>query len=359
MPVYFAYRSHYRNPAAVHVRQFDADTVVGWFRGIWKPIPEDRSAPYPSAEYADRLIGRRVYSFANLFERIAEHGWPPPRGMRELADRLQYALYVTEMTHGPHHVQILTDDDELEMAVYVFDGHYATRHPDRVAWLTREDWRLPDGAADGGALLRGARKAKKLVAGEGCTYFAHFAAYDSGSLTDLEDMRQCGRVDGVRVADFPRYLFAADGYAQDEEARETLGVDLMQLLSGLPAYLKAVRGDEKALAAAVRSSPDDLAAWSAMSDWLAERGRPDGGAHVLARVLAGYRPDSGSLNDTRNPKKDHVSVQRHVAQACKHVARWGDDDLYHHLILFDDLWAAAHPDLAASILRFASKWNAL
>ena len=30
---------------------------------------------------------------------------------------------------------------------------------------------------------------------------------------------------------------------------------------------------------------------------------------------------------------------------------------YQQWYLFDDMWAAAHPDLAASLLRYATSWN--
>jgi uncharacterized protein (TIGR02996 family) len=359
MSVTFVYRSHYDNPGCKHVRRFETDTVLDWFRSIWKPF---RAAPDHAADqadfYAEKLIGRDVYSFPSLFEKIAEHGWPPPRTMRELVGRLEEALYVGEMKSGPHHVQVLTDDDELEMAIYVFDDHYAEKHPERVTFLVREDWRLPDGAADGSFKPPKAPKVRKLVSGEGCTYFAHLAAYDSGSLTDLPEFGQHGRVDGVRVPDFPRYLFAMEPLARTEAGREELNGELLQLFDGLTRFADKARGDEKAFLTGLRARPDDRAAWSAYSDWLEERGRGPG--DVLRQTLIGYKPEAGCSQDARKPRKDQALVQGHVAQACKHIDHWDfAGDVYHHLILFDDLWAAAHPDLATSILRFASRWDVL
>lgn len=358
MAVYFVYRSHYDNPGCKYVRRFDADTVLDWFRSVWKPIPDTNQPPYPSVEYADRLIGRHVYSFARLFEQIAEHGWPPPRTMRELAGRLNESIYGNEVMSGPHHVQALTDDDELEMAIYVFDDHYAEKHPDRAAFLVREDWRLPDGAAESGFRSPKVPKARELVSGEGCTYFVHLAAYDSGSLSDLPDYSMHGRVDGVRLPDFPRYLFAMESLARTEAGREGLDRELLQLLGGLTRYADKARGDEKAFLTGLRTNPDDSAAWSAYSDWLEERGRSPG--HVLRQTLVGYEPEAGCSKEGRKPRKDQANVQAHVAQVCKHIDHWDfAGDVYHHLILFDDLWAAAHPDLANSILRFASDWDVL
>ena len=34
-------------------------------------------------------------------------------------------------------------------------------------------------------------------------------------------------------------------------------------------------------------------------------------------------------------------------------------DMYHQWIFFDDQWAAAHPDLANSLLRYTRCWDML
>ena len=47
------------------------------------------------------------------------------------------------------------------------------------------------------------------------------------------------------------------------------------------------------------------------------------------------------------------------AQACKDGHGTGEQEAFHHVILFDDRWAAAHPRLANGILRFASDWDIL
>ncbi len=354
MAVHFVYRSHYDNPGAFHVRRFDADSVLDWFRGIWQGVPEDQASAH-----AEKLIGRVVYSFGSLFEKISEHNWPPPKTMNELGKRLNDALYVGELKGGTNHIQILTDDDELEMAIYIFDDHYAKKYPDRCAFLTREDWILPDGGATGGEfkLPRGAKAEKGNIAGEGRTYFAHFAAYDSGSLSDLDVFSLCGVVRNARVPDVARFLFTPDIQAAHEP--EDPRPELAQLVGGLDAAVKAAKGQEAAFLKAVAANPNDTVCWGAYSDWLLENDRPP----LLERILKKYAPEAGCGTDSRSTKKDRVVVQSHVAQASKHVARWewmkGAEDLYHHFVLFDDLWANAHPHLAASLLRTANRWDPL
>lgn len=356
MAVYFVYRSHYDNPSAFYLKRFDADTVLDWFHSIWKGVP-DEGPKYLASDHAKKLIGRNVYSFGSLFGKIHENDWPPPKTMNALGARLNDALYVGELQGLSHHVQILTDDDELEMAIYIFDDHYAKKHPDRCAFLMRDDWVLPDGGANGSFKLpRWVRAEKDRVAGEGRTYFAHFAAYDSGGLTDLgpDGFSQCGVLKNVRVPDVARYLFTLIPLDTDE-TRVEIHSDLLQLLHGLAPAVKAAKGQEAAFLKAVAANPNDTACWSAYSDWLLENGKPT----LLERILKQYTPDAGCDTSSRRPKKDRIVVQSHVAQASKHVATWGTEDLYHHFVLFDDLWANAHPDLAGSIVRTASRWDPL
>src|SRR5262245_17260568 len=124
MSVYFVYRSHYEGPSAKHVKRFDDATVLDWFRNHWQPIA-DEDAAYA---HARRLLGCDVYSFGRLFVRIAENGTPAPQTAHELETYLPDYLYVNMMTCSRHALQIHTDDDELEMAIYFFDDQFLESH---------------------------------------------------------------------------------------------------------------------------------------------------------------------------------------------------------------------------------------
>ena len=55
-----------------------------------------------------------------------------------------------------------------------------------------------------------------------------------------------------------------------------------------------------------------------------------------------------------DPRRSIVQVGRHMAMLCAHASSsFG----YQQWILFDDRWAAAHPDLASSLLWYASRWD--
>jgi len=350
--VYFVYRSHYDNPGAFHVKVFPQDTVLEWFQSIWRGIPAtDRPNTSPAHEHARQLVGRDVYGLMSLFEDIHQHGWAKPETMTGALRRFESSMYTQGLRFGQHHLQLLTDDDELEMAVYIFDDHYATKNPHRAASLLQQDWKLPDGAADEGFHARGVKKEPKLVIGVGATYMAEFTASDSANLEDLTPDEGRRAVPGVRVQDFPRYLFAVRNRLIAHPDDEEIDFSLQNIVSGLVAVIDSASGDEAAFLTALTVNPDDFAGWCAYSDWRMENGKPT----LLEDVFRKFQPHSGTIRDTRDPAKDEPFVQTHVAQASKHVARFHDVDRYHHFILFDDLWANAHRDLAASILRTASR----
>ncbi|MCI0456268.1 MAG: TIGR02996 domain-containing protein [Gemmataceae bacterium] len=342
MSVYFVYRSHYEGPSGKHVRRFDADTILDWFRSHWKPLADEAAR-----EYARKLLGCEVYSFGRLFTSIAEQSVPPPRTMRELAGHLEQFLYVNEMRSSTHALQIYTDDDDLEMAIYFFDDQYLADHPARAAFLTHGEWALPATALEGA--FRPAERTKELKPrgrGEGTTYAVFNTFYASDNLDYLPGGI---RFQGVRLPDLARQLLVAK---VDQHERELLDVRAAMLSAPAP------RGEEGFLGP-LRENPKDDATWQVYSDWLEERGKPRAGRHLLQLALAGVQARPLNQKPAPDPKKSKVRVEEHMAQLCLHVDRWGERDLYHQYFFFDDRWAAAHPDLANSLLRWARRWDVL
>src|SRR5262249_39594469 len=69
------------------------------------------------------------------------------------------------------------------------------------------------------------------------------------------------------------------------------------------------------------------------------------------------------LDRRRTDAQFRVQVEEHVAQLCfrDHVWRLPrrNQNIYEQWVLFDDLWASAHADLANSILRYVQRWDVL
>ena len=136
--------------------------------------------------------------------------------------------------------------------------------------------------------------------------------------------------------------------APDDDTPRLAYSDWLQDRGERPAGLLVL---ERALARVARCPVTDLS--SAALDALMAGGVREAGK-ALARALPGRPRWSDDLG------KSLVHVEEHLAQLCLHVGRhYGETDVYHRWIFFDDLWAGAHPDLANAILRYARTWDVL
>src|SRR5262245_61664546 len=203
MTVYFVYRSHYEGPTLKHLKRFSDATVLDWFRNRWKGIDDLEAAE----RWVQREMGCELYGFALLFENVAEDDPPALQTVGQLRDTLQQYLPVEgEILFAPHCIQVLTDDDELELAYYFFDDEFLARHPGRAAYLLHEGWRLPGGAGTGP--FRAGVRTKPLQPrgrAEGTTYCVLLEYSDSLNLTDLGGGYH---IRGVRLPQFCQYLAA-------------------------------------------------------------------------------------------------------------------------------------------------------
>jgi uncharacterized protein (TIGR02996 family) len=375
MPVYLVYRSPYESPSGKRLARFEDDSVLDWFRHHWTQIAR--------GDVGD-LLGFGVYGFGSLFGSDVEEIPPPPETDEQLATYVLENLYSEgPILTGPHLITVQTDDDELMVAYYIFDGHYLAEYASRAAFLLREGWRLPGGSAEGPFDPTEPTNPEPLTGkGEGTIYWTCEAWQDS---CNLLDMGPAVRLEGVRVPDLARYL------ARHKPSEMWSGYWLL-LRTQLLADGATTVPLEKHFRETLLDDPDDDATWAAYSDWLQERGLPPAGLLVLERALRALAryplaalPDSawevvrqGTVREARaaleaafaahrpgrtpdhDPSKSLIHVEEHLAQLCVHVAHWEyHGDLYQQWIFFDDRWAAAHPDLASSILRYDRCWDML
>jgi uncharacterized protein (TIGR02996 family) len=373
--VTFAYRSHYEGPTLVHLKRFRDATVLDWFRSHWRAIADEEAA----VNWPEATFGTRVYGFWSLPLAIARHDLAPPRSAGELEKLLQRHLYVEgEILFSPHCVQVLTDDDDLQMAYYFFDDDFLAKHRDRAAFLLHKEWELPVRHARKGLVPKA--KTERLLPegkGEGVTYLTFFAYYDSENLGHIGPPV---RLDGVRLPGLCRHLARAT-------PQEKWPFELRLLRSQL---FEGGKGrEETGFLRALADNPDDEATWGVYSDWLQERGELPAGAEILRRALAGVsrlpayeiytasargfglgpvpkaREELAALSaqlkraGTHEPGKSVIQVSEHLAQLGLHTADWGRRQLFQRWLFFDDLWAAANPALAKAILRHASRWDVL
>jgi uncharacterized protein (TIGR02996 family) len=383
MAVYFVLRTPYDSPSGKMIARYDDDNVNAWIRRNWE---FGRLHPKEAEKIPDfGVYGYGIYGFA-LFFQAAEHASPPPEDLEELQEFLRDAIYSEGrcVFCDPHLITVLHNDDELEFVYYIFDDHYVREYPARAAFLLHQDWQLPTDAVEiPFQPSEPVRDYAPTGTGQGALYWACSAFEDSGSLSDLGSGL---RIPGLRVPDLARYLARTDAAKLASGYWELLRARLFA--DGATSEPLEERFRE-----ALLDDPDDEATWAAYSDWLQERGFKPAGLTVLElalRSLGPYAraPDSaftavrtGTVRearaaldrvmaahgvdprDTHDPAKTLVRINEHVAEFCWHIACWevtrNNQQVYHQWIFFDDQWAAAHPDLANSLLRYTRCWDML
>ncbi|MDC0743827.1 hypothetical protein [Polyangium mundeleinium] len=342
--IWFVYRSHYEGPLSRLVRRLDAPSILAWFS---QKMSDAKKAEDPSRIYEDEL-GGYVYGFGTVFEAVKEHGLIAPKSTAELEKILRKHLYVEgdagHIRIDEHSLRVLTDDDEVELAYFFFDDEVVRKQPERVSFLLQEEPKLPEGDADGSftppfepepVLPRGE--------GEGTTYACLLTSYDGDSIPGL-----AVAIPGVRLPDLASHLRtvvpAKKPASWSKEWLETWPVELRLLRAMIePGQISIAPALTKCAAYPLREVVT-------------------GTNHTLLGVGAHQNAESEfykvgtAFEGTGDPAQAIVQVGKHAALFCPHTSSAFGHEQW---ILFDDRWAAAHPALAASMLRYAHGWDPL
>lgn len=374
MSIYFVYRSHYNTPKLNLVKKFETASILDWFKQNWH-VADSEAA-----------LGCAPYGFDSLYCAIDKKKIAPPETNEDLRKILDEHLYVEgEILFEPKFIQVLTDDDELEMAYYFVDSSYLAEHAAKASFLVHDDWKLPSTFGD--QPFHSSERTRLLSPkgnSQGSTYCAFLSYYDSSSLSDLIGAK---RIDGVRIPDLARHLTTASAPATEPQC-DGWPFELLMIRSQILADPNGVEPEEEKFLEALRDNPEDDPQWNAYEEWLKERDSRHIGIVLLERAMKssaafpvsvitnsvnyiGFGSNEISkaqaeleklLEQVRDretwPDKAMAQVEEHVAQVSIQTADWGEP-LYQRWILFDDMWASANGELANSILRYADRWDVL
>ncbi len=241
---------------------------------------------------------------------------------------------------------MLTDDDEIELAYYVFDDHYLSDHPGKADYLLHEDWRLPTISGDNPFKSGVAATAlQPRGAGAGETYLAFLAFYDSGGLTNLEESGGPCRIKGVRIPELVEYL---EPTLPDETWPFELKLLRSQIRHDDSAEVRLGEALERvARLPVLRISEAESSAGLGM-------GTIEDAHTEFEKVVMSLR---GDLD--HDASKSLVATSAHLAQSCLHIGDFFGNNAYHQWFIFDDLWAGDHRALADGVLRYAKRWDVL
>src|SRR5262245_8338175 len=99
MPVWFVYRSFEVEPTGKHLRRFEDDTVLTWFKRTWASlaVPNRTLAD----EQLEEVLGYGGWPLYRPFQQAAEDGLPAPDNLEEVRNRLTTRVS-TALPGSPH-----------------------------------------------------------------------------------------------------------------------------------------------------------------------------------------------------------------------------------------------------------------
>jgi hypothetical protein len=331
--VYFVYRSHYEGPLSKRVHQLPDETVLAWFRRGW--TCEDPET------WVEAQLGGDVYGLDSIFEAAQEKDLPRPETTGELRALLHEHLYVegdeNYIRLDDHSLRVRTDDDEVELAYFFLDGDVVAAAPDRLAYLLHESWRLPDQVSQPRPFAAEVPVTVVTPAGTGetTTYAVFLTFYDGESLARAQPLA----FPGVGLPELARHLQAADTPRSANWPPELLVLRAL-IAPGEDTIGPALERCNRWPGFNLNANP-----WPALPD-----------EHDAAHRRAMEMVAAAEYTVDRRLEASLLRVDEHLAQLAMHCS---ESFGYQQWYLFDTTWAATHPNLAHSLLRYANHWDPL
>ena len=405
--VYFVCRSQYEIPLGHRIVEFQSSTLLDWFHdnwisddlrkwlldppqeGAWVPADKPESEwtdedviPInnydPIHKHTEELLKGDVYGFTDVWEAMAKWGKNPPKNTNELKEFISTINYYGEITFDDGALQCLTDDDEIEIAWYLFDDGYAQRNPERVAYLLHPTWELPELAGIETSVPASDKSHDLSDSGgtptDGVVYCVFLSAQDGMTLLEMTGTY---RFSGVRLPGFAQFLRSREVPIEKTQwnSLEPTWPDELILLRALSHSTDVVGFAEFLTDLGTEVLNSKAAPARAFRDLRYRIKEPD----FLAGQGRSYQKDFARLEShieearkenrsvwVREMLPARIQVSDHFCQIRFHE-RLNTKEGHDHqpvnytwaYIFFDDHWVAANSGLAQSILHYGSGWQAL
>ncbi|NIL41334.1 hypothetical protein HCB17_09205 [Salinispora arenicola] len=329
--MYFVCRWREESPFGKRVVTVPDATVLQWFRRCW-----DRNDP---DEWINAELGGDAYGLSSVFERARERNLSRPETVDELRTLLHRHLWVEGDDEGAfirlseHALRVRTDDDEVDLAYYLIDEDAVVASPDRLMYLLHDTWPLPADAAEPGAVFTHDVRVRTIR----CTRLVEPDSVFSVRLS--WDSPDTGRnLDLAGAIVFP-------------------GLSL----PGLASYLRGIDAsviqrwpcDARLLWALVASGDNCVGPALARYARLPGYEASPAGIDRVPTHEAAHR-EIRRLLPSQSHSKSRIRLNPHIGQVARYIDGFFGFDQW---FLFDTRWAAAHPDLARSLLHYANHWD--
>jgi hypothetical protein len=331
--MYFVCRWREVSPFSKRVVALSDATVLDWFQRSW-------SQDDPQC-WIEQQLGGGVYGLSSVFQSAGERDLSPPQTVDELRELLHEHLWVEGddrgdfIRLGESCLRVRTDDDEVDLAYYFIGDDAVSAAPDRLAFMLHDSWPLPGNTAAAGAHFY---------------YDGPVRTVASGSLEAerVFSVRLCWQQPGTATnLDLPGPV-AFVGMTLPDLAAHLLGVNDADA-EGWPHDARMLRAlvapGEKEIGPALRRYARLTGYDPSLTD-IELAPEPDPRQLLLTLPMPATSPEP--------PTKSLIRIDTHIVQ----VARYIDDFFgFDQWFLFDSRWASTYPDLAHSLLRYATHWD--
>ncbi len=310
MKIHFAYRTVYE-PNGRYLKTFEADSILDFFLKNWKQLTKD----------PDEILGTYVYGFPISSDEIGVKVHPPI-DFNDLIAKLGKHVYCNEIVGDEECLEIYTDDDEVELAWYIFTEDFKEKNWRQLAiWFQNP---IPtDYGSIGKNLLFDFNESFDADYGTGCLYHISCCIYDSGNFDDL----YVYEIDGLRMPQLLDYLRNNEIDPKDE----LVGLENLKFLKHLTEENNKASLNELL----------NLIGQICITDMEDEDFRDFSIPALLKKELG------------NNPEKSTYLLSEHFCE----IGINSLENQFNYFVLFDDLWVEKNEVIAQSLLQFGSNWR--
>ncbi len=320
MQIYLAYRSAYF-PNARFIKAFNEESILSWFQKNWEVFTKEGAAE--SKEYIE-VLGTAIYGFP-IWQIDDEPVPSKPKDFLELKSIIEKYIYNNEISGNENCLKVLTDDDEIELAWFMFTEKYKQENIENLqVWFSEE---IPTDFGIKGQKLDAGKEILPKGNQEGCTYFISCPIYDSANFEDLEGTY---KIENIRLPDFLNHILTNRLTYADEEAYTSTLNEIN--------YIKHIA--KKTQSKDLREVLDIFSRKpiTALQDTAYKR-------LSIEELL--------KMELSNKEEKSILNYSEHFCEICINTL----GVFYNYWILFDDLWVEKNQTLARSILRFGESWE--
>ncbi len=355
--LYFVVRNGYQIPLGHRVVEFEADNIIEWVQKHWVTDEVDEM-------HSDNLVGR-VYNFDSIWDAMLEYGNKSPRNTTELKEWAELISVEGEVIVEDGYLSTITDDDEICVEWCFFTEEFKLQHPERVDYALHPTWEFPLTFEEQGqeVNLHSIIPLKKLSdAEEGTTYCVFLTARDGST---IQDVTGSFKFEGIRLPEFGNYLRETenpmkqgwDGNMRPFWEAEIILLKAHLILQGVKSIpeLFTQMGEEVNKLNA-NCSPLGNKLYADPFFMVGDREKLIQDTQELQSLCDSQGERSVWKHKTASPR---VQTSEHFCQIRFHEIVYDPDqnhDQTEHLssvFYFDDLWIAANPVLAESLIRYS------